>query len=94
MTTAWIGKDYHIKPFDLACTSDAATLFNLGKQMRVGDDPGGRAILKADTIIIATAKVYGATTFYSGDKPCRELAKKVMNAVDLPDPRPPLFQTE
>lgn len=44
-----------------------------------------RLILKADVLIIATAKSAGATSFYSHDAKCRRLAKKAgLLAYDLP----------
>jgi len=43
-----------------------------------------RHVLKADAMIVAAAKSAGATEFYSHDKKCRALAKRVMKSFDLP----------
>jgi hypothetical protein len=51
-----------------------------------------RSVLKADVLIIATAKVAGATTFYSHDEKCRKLASRAgMRARDLPTHSQDLF---
>jgi len=80
-----------ISPFDILSSSLAAKLFTLGKPLRKGGEPGGRACLRADTMIIATAKTHGAHTLYSGDAECRELAQKVMRSEDLPEKPVDLF---
>jgi predicted nucleic acid-binding protein len=84
-------KRFLILPFDQHCASMAANLFQMGREMRVKGEPGGRAILRADTLIIATAKTFGAETIYTTDDDCRILASKVMNALDLPEPAKGLF---
>lgn len=87
-----INERFHIKPFDEACTSEAARIFQVGKPMREKGKEGERAILRADTMIISVAMMYGATTLYSGDKTLRALSNKAgLRAIDLPDPAGPLF---
>ena len=43
-----------------------------------------RDVLKADAMIIGTAKAAGATIFYTHDARCRALAQLVMKVEDLP----------
>jgi hypothetical protein len=50
---------------------------------------------RADTLIVATVKAAGVTTFYSHDRKCRALAKRVIpNVLDIPkrDPKGNLFE--
>lgn len=79
-----INRRFLIKPFDVECASLASELFNIGKPMRPSGIPLGREVLRADTLIIATAKVHKAKVFYSNDKDCLALAKKVLDARPLP----------
>jgi len=81
-----------IIPFDVKCASLAANLFSIGKELRQGGIPGGRACLRADTLIIASAKMYGAKVFYSDDDDCVKLAGQVMTAKKLPDQPNTLFE--
>ena len=67
---------FHIVDFNEHCTSDAAHLFQIGKPMREKGKASERVALRADTMIIATAKTYGATTLYSGDKNLRRAITK------------------
>lgn len=58
-----LNERFVIMPFDVRCASLAATLFMDGKPLRDLSIPGARAALRADTLIIATASINGATTF-------------------------------
>jgi hypothetical protein len=49
-------------------------------------------VLKADVLIIATAKAFGVTHYYSNDKGSRRLAEQAgLIALDLPDRSPYLI---
>jgi len=72
-------------PFDLHAAAIAAELWvqhkNLPADLRYDD----RQVLKADAMIVASAKAAGATAFYTHDKKCRALARlAVMSDRDLP----------
>lgn len=86
-----INRRFLIKPFDIECASLAAELFSTGKTTRPSGIPLGREVLRADTLIIATAKVHKAKVFYSDDANCRALANTVMEARPLPVNSPHLF---
>ncbi|HVZ94330.1 MAG TPA: hypothetical protein VG797_07460, partial [Phycisphaerales bacterium] len=94
---AEISGQFLIQPFDVSCVSEAARLFQIGKPMRgIGktSQPHTRARLKADTLIIASAKASGASIFFTGDAQCLELASTCMTAKDLPDVAPGLFMQD
>ena len=86
-----VNRRFLIKPFDIECASLAAELFKVGKPMRVQGQPLGREVLRADTLIIATAKVHKAKIFYTDDASCRKLANTIMDARPLPSQSPNLF---
>jgi predicted nucleic acid-binding protein len=86
-----INRRFLVKPYDVECASLAAELFKIGKPLRPAGVPMGREVLRADTMIIATAKVHKAKTFYSNDADCRKLASHVMDARDLPLNSPYLY---
>jgi len=71
-------------PFDIECCSLAAELFLVGQTMRPAGEVDGRKTLRADAMIIATAKMKGARVLYSNDENCRNLADRVMKSEDLP----------
>jgi hypothetical protein len=78
-------------PFDVSACSLAARLWQFERGL-----PGGKAglpekeqsvrkVLKSDILIVATAKIAGAVTFYSNDKKARRLADESgMEGKDLP----------
>lgn len=74
--------------FDLKAASIAADLFAEHSKLERTERYTNRQTLKADVLIIATAKSAGATKFYTHETPCRRLASKVMNAYALPDRDP------
>jgi predicted nucleic acid-binding protein len=83
-----------IAPFDVKCAALAARLFSEGKGVVKRGKPGGRSTLRADALIIASAALSGARTFYSGDAKCRKLAQRVsqLTVHDLPTIPPTLFE--
>lgn len=79
-------------PFDLRCSSLAAELWQFHAGLSKADRLE-RNVLKADVMIIATAKVAGASVFYSHDGRCRKLAEKTrMRAEDLPSHHPDMYR--
>jgi predicted nucleic acid-binding protein len=70
--------------FDLPAAAIAADLWSRHKQLPSDLKYDSRHVLRADAMIVATAKAAGATDFYSCDKKCRALADFVMAAHDLP----------
>ena len=86
-----INRRFLIRPFDIECASLAAELFKVGKPMRTAGIPLGREVLRADTLIIATAKVHKAKVFYTDDANCRALAATVLDARPLPANSPHLW---
>ena len=59
---------------------------NFGPEER-GDkgSPDGRKCLRADSLIVATARSQGVSVFFSHDKHCRTMATRArMEAFDLP----------
>ena len=93
---AEISKRFLIEPFDARDAALAATLWHFGKtnrDKRNAPKDGQRAILRADTMIIATAKGHGATEFYSEDADARAMAQKVgLTARALPRMGSNLFE--
>jgi predicted nucleic acid-binding protein len=73
-------------PFDLRAAPLAAKLRADDEQLAADDKykKSERHVLKADAMIIASAKVAGATRFYSSDFKCRKLARLVLDAPDPP----------
>jgi hypothetical protein len=74
-------------PFTKDCASLAAALFQTGQQMRNKNVPGARATLRADAMIVASAKVHGAGCIFSHDRDCRDLANTITQDFgrDLPE---------
>ena len=70
--------------FNLPAAVIAAELWahheKLPRDLRYTD----RRVLKADLMIVASAKAAGATKFYTHDKKCRAVAANVMQTFDLP----------
>jgi predicted nucleic acid-binding protein len=93
---AAITKRFLVLPFDALCASIAAELFQHGNASRAKGAADSRKILRADSLIIATASRHGARLFYSHDKDCRALAKKIdgWEVRDLPTQGPHLFDND
>jgi predicted nucleic acid-binding protein len=85
-----LNQRFLLQPFTSDCAALAADLFGRGKKMRVGGVPGGRPILRADTLIIATAKIHGAACLYTNDIECRDLANTISLDFGRDIPVPPL----
>lgn len=83
-----MNKRFLIRAFTTECAPIAATLFAAGTQLRAKGVPGGRAVLRADSLIIATARIHGAGCLYSNDSDCRDLANTISPnfGQDVPDP--------
>jgi predicted nucleic acid-binding protein len=80
-----------IEPFDARDAILAAELWNEGKSTREMKTRGSRVCLRADALIVATAKNHGATEFFTEDNDCFNMASKVMVAKRLPTIAPDLF---
>lgn len=72
--------------FDLAASEIAADLFVRNKDLQadVQYQTADRNVLKADSMILASAYVAGARDFYTNDKRCRALANLIMTGHPLP----------
>jgi len=70
--------------FDSRAASIAASLWSHHKRLPRDRQYKNRHVLKADVLIVASAKAAGATTFYSNDRECRMLASLIMEADGLP----------
>jgi hypothetical protein len=71
-------------PFDLRAAALAAKLWQWHRALPAGEQIH-RSVLKADVLIVASAKVAGASVFYSHDAKSRNLAVQAgMKALDLP----------
>src|SRR4051794_23710227 len=55
---AELDRRFIIVPLDRDCAALAAELWRIGQAQRPKNIPGGRAILRADTMVVATAKVF------------------------------------
>ena len=78
-------------PFDIRAGSLAAELWQYHRGLPPGEQVS-RTVLKADVLIISSAKVGGASTFYSHDGRCRKLATRAgLKARDLPTHSEDLF---
>jgi hypothetical protein len=70
--------------FDLHAAALAADLWSQHNQLPADLRYESRHVLKADAMIVASAKAAGATDFYTHDRRCLALASLVMKAHDLP----------
>ncbi|MBN4058970.1 type II toxin-antitoxin system VapC family toxin [bacterium AH-315-J04] len=87
-----LAKRFIIAPFDVKCASLGARLFKEGLKRRKIGTPYDRKIIKSDALVVATAYVHGARTFYSDDARCRKLAAQTnMTVKSLPTIAPDLF---
>ena len=78
-------------PLDLRASALAATLWQQHRALPPAKQVK-RTILKADVLIIATAKSAGASRIYSHDAGCRAVASLIMEAFDLPTHSEKLFE--
>ena len=83
---------FRVVPFDIKAAALAAELFVAGRAARTMKKTGSRNCLKADSMIVASAKVHGARTFYTDDGDCLKLAKRAgIVGERLPKMAPDLF---
>ncbi len=75
-------------PFDVRAAAVAADLWVRHSKLPAKLQYSKRNVLKADTMIIASAKSSGATVFCTTDRKCRALANIVMKGWDLPKDDP------
>ncbi len=80
-----------IAPFDARDAALAAELWLAGKSGRQMKKDNARVCLRADSLIIASARNHGARVFYTDDEDCFNMAKTVMEAKKLPTIPPDLF---
>lgn len=80
---AKLSERFMLAPFDLPATAIAANLWTQART-KATVTYGSRQVLRADTMIIASAKSAGAREFYTNDENCRKLASLVMDAKELP----------
>lgn len=78
---AEMGTRFFIAPFDARHAAWAAELWHYGKASRQMGQANARVTLRADTLIIATARGYGVRTFYTDDDDCYNLATQVIDDV-------------
>ncbi len=71
--------------FDLPAAAIAADLWSRHKKLPKESQYKARHVLRADAMIVASARSAGATVFYSNDKQCRALASLIMTARGLPE---------
>jgi hypothetical protein len=84
---------FHCVSFDVLASDLAATLWDKTRPLPRTDLPQQRQVLKADILIVATAKIAGATWFYSHEAPCRKLAELAeMEGKNLPTHAENLFE--
>lgn len=82
---AELSQRFFISPFDVKCARLAAELWLDGQKRRKKGMARSRVTLRADVLIVASAKSHGAKQFWSHDGNCRKLATKAgMAAYDLP----------
>ena len=75
---------FELYPFDLPAATIAADLVARHGTLSSTQQYNERQVLRADAMIIASAKAARAEKFYCHDKKCRALASLIMEACDLP----------
>jgi hypothetical protein len=85
-------KRFFCPEYDVRAASLAAELWEYNRGLPK-DSSAKRNVIKADVMIVATAKVAGATKFYSHDSRCRAFAARAgMTASDLPHNHKDMFK--
>jgi predicted nucleic acid-binding protein len=87
-----ISERFCVEPFDVKDVDLAARLWQQFKPALQVDQEGARTKMRADTLIVATAKNHGATEFYTEDTDCFRMASTVMVAKRLPTIPVDLFE--
>jgi predicted nucleic acid-binding protein len=88
---------FDCRPLDLQAASIASELWAEYESVPADLQYDSRHVMRADTLIVATAKAAGANVFYSHDRKCRAMAKIAgMQAKDMPprDPKGNLFEQQ
>jgi hypothetical protein len=81
---AEVQERFYCPPFDLRATAMAAKLWQTHRELPKSQQLE-RKLLRADVMIVATAKVAGAARFYSHEVKVRRLAEQAgLEAADLP----------
>lgn len=82
-------RNFRCQPFDIPSAVLAADVWARFKGIpQDGNDSSNRSVLRADALIVASARVANAIHFYSHDRQCRKLAELAgMKGLDLPVPR-------
>lgn len=76
---------FKLPGYDVDCVLLGTKLFEEILPEATRSDEGWKHKLRADTLIVATAKQKGATVFYSNDGDCRKAAERAgLEARDLP----------
>jgi PIN domain len=81
---AALGERFVLPTFDIHAAAIAADLWVQYKKLPQNLQYADRHILRADSMIIASAKSAGAIEFYTTDEKCRNMASLVMRAKELP----------
>jgi predicted nucleic acid-binding protein len=81
---AQLGERFVIPPFDLRAAAIASDLEAKYRNLSQAPRYEQRNVLKADAMIIASAKAAGAVEFFTSDQRCRTMANLVMDGKDLP----------
>ncbi|MGB2822129.1 MAG: PIN domain-containing protein [Phycisphaerae bacterium] len=81
---AAMGERFIISPFDANDAILAAQLYREGQARRKMGARGARVCLRADSLIVATAKNHGAREFYTEDVDCYNMASQVIHTKKLP----------
>ncbi len=82
---ATLCEKYNVLPFDNAAAKIAADLYYSAKNVGTSGENDRRVCMKADIMILATAKVHQVKRFYSNDSQTRKFAEIAgMEALDLP----------
>jgi len=80
-----------LSPFDHKASQIAGQLWHERlRSMTAHPDPSAK--IKADMLIVASAKSAGASAFYSDDQGALKIASLVMDARGLPTSKPMLFE--
>ena len=88
---------FNCRPLDLQAASYAAELWAAYEQVPADLQYEDRHVMRADTLIVATAQAAGAHVFYSHDRKCRAMARLAgMDGKDMPprDPKGNLFEKQ
>ncbi len=80
----FLSSNFFCPPFDLRASLLASEIWEQTRQAPPAES-SNRNIIKADAMIVATAKVAGVNVFYSDDAGCRRMASACnLDARDLP----------